>query len=222
MGFRLTSREIDDSRGDPLADASSRTYKAGYNYEDEGRIKMNYVNNYLVAGPSTEDYIRGTAFDIGPGDIKIYQGGNIINGNNTGWDMFMDLEESNKEIQPFIIEDEFEVETQTAEEAFFKVLENAGAILPKRDEADIRVIDDIYFGAGDIINSQSQVGDWQELLSEEPPMDSDSDDMPDDWETEHGLNHSDNTDASDVDISFEGYTNIEVYLNSLAIGEAGI
>lgn len=189
--------------------------KAGYNWEDPGQIRMNYVGNYLVAGPSTENNIREKAFDIGPGDIKIYQEGNIINGSNTGWDMFMDLEESNKEDESFAIQDVFEVETQSAYEAFSEMLDNAGAILPKRDEVDIRVINHIRSGSGDIINSQSAVGGWPNLVSDGPPLDSDSDGMPDDWEIEYGLDPNDDTDASNVDISSVGYTNIEVYINSL-------
>ena len=42
-------------------------------------------------------------------------------------------------------------------------------------------------------------------------------------EIEYGLDPSDDTDASNVDISSVGYTNIEVYINSYAnIGNAGI
>ena len=38
--------------------------------------------------------------------------------------------------------------------------------------------------------------------------------MPDDWETKHGLNPKDPTDAAG-DLNGDGYTNIEDFLNNL-------
>ena len=43
-------------------------------------------------------------------------------------------------------------------------------------------------------------------------LDSDNDGIPDDWENEHGLNPNDSSDAIQLK---NGYTNIEVYANSL-------
>ncbi|MFH1760875.1 MAG: hypothetical protein ABIA63_07215 [bacterium] len=48
------------------------------------------------------------------------------------------------------------------------------------------------------------------------PQDSDNDGMPDSWEDSHGLNKNDSLDYSGTDLSTEGYTNIEVYINELA------
>jgi hypothetical protein len=42
-----------------------------------------------------------------------------------------------------------------------------------------------------------------------------SEKQPDDWETEHGLDPDDGYDYPGTDLSREGYTNIEVYINSL-------
>jgi hypothetical protein len=47
--------------------------------------------------------------------------------------------------------------------------------------------------------------------------DTDDDGMPDAWEKQHGLNPTDATD-SNKDLTGDGYTNLEKYLNSL-VGE---
>lgn len=54
---------------------------------------------------------------------------------------------------------------------------------------------------------------WPTLNSTTAPTDTDGDGMPDDWETAHGLNPNDKTDGNTR--NSEGYTNLEVYLNSL-------
>jgi hypothetical protein len=45
-------------------------------------------------------------------------------------------------------------------------------------------------------------------------VDSDNDGMPDEWETKHGLNPNDVSDAA-KDLNGDGYTNIEDFLNRL-------
>ena len=45
--------------------------------------------------------------------------------------------------------------------------------------------------------------------------DRDSDGMPDWWEKENGLDLRNGTDGNACTLSHEGYTNLEVYLNSL-------
>lgn len=52
-------------------------------------------------------------------------------------------------------------------------------------------------------------------LSGSAPTDSDQDGMPDSWETSHGLNPS-VQDHNGTDLSTEGYSNLEVYLNELS------
>jgi hypothetical protein len=46
-----------------------------------------------------------------------------------------------------------------------------------------------------------------------PPDDSDKDGMPDNWEKKHGFNPQDPSDNSQ-DKDGDGYTNIEVWINS--------
>lgn len=121
------------------------------------------------------------------------------------------------------------VTTHTAEQAYEQVLKYAGASL-HRDELDEIIVNDTrnkkatYTGSGNgsgFINTQDDVkagisgneSPWPTLVQTEAPVDTDGDGMPDAWETEQGL---DPTDATDGNIrNEEGYTNLEVYLNSL-------
>ncbi|HPN35604.1 MAG TPA: FlgD immunoglobulin-like domain containing protein [bacterium] len=116
----------------------------------------------------------------------------------------------------------------SAEEAYAKVLQYAGAILPKRDAVDARIIREVISGAASfegsgydpgnakitgIIDSQSQVGGWPDLVSLPAPTDGDHDGMPDFWENANGLNPTDPEDRNLLNP--DGYTQLEVYLNSL-------
>jgi len=116
--------------------------------------------------------------------------------------------------------------TQTAEQAYESVLANAGAVLPKRDAIDARIIKEVRtgtatyggtWGAGSgIIDSQSEVGGWPMLHSQPAPADQDHDGMADEWERTNGLDPS-NPDDRNGDFNKNGYTNLEKYLNSLAL-----
>ncbi|MFO7934766.1 MAG: T9SS type A sorting domain-containing protein [Bacteroidales bacterium] len=112
----------------------------------------------------------------------------------------------------------------TAHEAFEHVVARAGAVLPKRDPIDTRIVHETvtgtpqYGGAfGDelgIIDSQETVGGWPALEGSDPPADTDHDGMPDDWEDTMGLNKDDPADRNG-DLDGDGYTNLEEYLNEL-------
>ena len=120
--------------------------------------------------------------------------------------------------------------THTAQKAYEKVLEYAGAC-KSRDTFDALMVSDTrdekatYTGSGlskGFVNSQddnkpsgasSDWTAWPTLNSTDAPVDTDGDGMPDEWEDAHGL---DKTKAADGNIVTEsGYTNVEIYLNSL-------
>ncbi len=79
---------------------------------------------------------------------------------------------------------------------------------------DERIINSIHTNTGKVILLQEEVGGWPEMSGGTPPPDSDNDGMPDDWETAHGLNPNDASDANG-DADGDGYTNIEEYINGL-------
>jgi hypothetical protein len=124
-----------------------------------------------------------------------------------------------------------------ANEAKKYVLENAGATLPKRDAVDTRIVKQVATGKIEIspnvklpetqfkyrrlpidsykigiITDPSQVGGYPDYKGT-PYTDSDNDGIPDAWEIKNGLNTKDGSDAAKITKS--GYSNIEVYLNSV-------
>ena len=111
---------------------------------------------------------------------------------------------------------------ETAKESYEKVLKYAGAIFPKRDATDERVVNETRtgtasgkgsFGKPGIIDNVFVVGGWAQYQSLPAPVDTDNDGMPDAWETKKGLNPNDASDRNKVDAS--GYTMLEIYLNEL-------
>ena len=65
-----------------------------------------------------------------------------------------------------------------------------------------------------IITDPRQMGGYPEYGDWKPWKDSDGDGMPDEWETENGLNPQDASDAN-KDCTGDGYTNIEKYINDI-------
>ena len=120
--------------------------------------------------------------------------------------------------------------THSAADAYQRVLDYVGASL-HRDTFDEQMVNDTRnnlataTGKGlskGFINSQednkpynasSDWSAWPTLESADAPTDTDGDGMPDEWETAHGLNPNDAADGKEQ--TDEGYTNVEVYLNSL-------
>jgi hypothetical protein len=105
------------------------------------------------------------------------------------------------------------VQTQSAQDAFELVLQNAGASLPKRDAVDARAVSDARNGTGRIINSENEVGGWPDYKSGNPPVCSANDGIPDEWKKAYGLSLNDPNVANSVNA--QGYTELEMYLNSL-------
>ncbi|OCX53046.1 polysaccharide lyase [Mucilaginibacter sp. PPCGB 2223] len=128
----------------------------------------------------------------------------------------------------------------SAEQAYRYVLDNVGATLPVRDAVDKRITEQARTGKitykemqtdtdfqfkvrklpkdsykMGIITAPWQVGGYPDYKGT-PYKDSDNDGIPDAWEIAHGLNPKDPTDSAKPAKNGGGYTNIEVYLNTLA------
>jgi pectate lyase len=104
------------------------------------------------------------------------------------------------------------VSTSSPTSAYSSVLSVAGATRPRRDSADIRVVDEVRYGTGGDVSNPTQVGGWPWMASATAVLDSDHDGMPDSWEFQYGLNPGGADGALDADA--DGYTNVEEYLNS--------
>jgi hypothetical protein len=109
------------------------------------------------------------------------------------------------------------VSTDTPDLAYEKVCVHAGAIRPKRDSHDDRIVREVQsgqttFGDG-IISSQTEVGGWPKLLSARPKDDVDRDGMPDEWERLFHPNGDLSWDGI-ADSDGDGYPDLEEYLNN--------
>ena len=182
-------------------------------------VRMNYVGNYLKAGPSTRD--PGFAFTVGGEATALFAARNYLVGggekNRDNW-LMIRLGRGAKRAQPFPVAP---VNTDSPKDAYMRILENAGATLPVRDAIDRRLIAEVRTGRGRIIDSQTDVGGWPAYKQAPPPADGDNDAMPDYWETEHGLNPADPSD-NNQDQDGDGYTNIEEFLNRTDPGQKDI
>jgi len=179
----------------------------------EGSPRLNYVANTLVAGPSTREEARRLAFTGGSDRTELYQQGSRVDAAARGrhatapgdWGLFAGAYTIRSQRFPFP-----EVETDDAETAYRRVLEDSGASLV-RDSADLSVLRSVAKKTGRLIDSQEQVGGWPRLRTATPPADSDGDGMPDAWETAHGLDPRNPTDGATLGTS--GISNLETYLD---------
>ena len=199
-----------------------------------GVSQVNMVNNYYIPGPATADELKFMhALDAGETSTGVGQwhlSGNIMEGdkdltkdNWKGLDLLNIPEEKRHEAKSA---EQFPVTAhlpeQNTKDALNDVLQNAGAIFPKRDAVDARIVAEVKdrkasgkgsFGKKGIIDSPNAVGGWPVYQSNKAPIDSDNDGMPDEWEAKKGLNANDASDRNKL--NEDGYTMLELYLNSL-------
>lgn len=194
--------------------------------------KYNIVGNYFKYGPATKPSVRFriTHVDmdshpemVSPGYGQYFIKKNFVYGcpecKKDNWECVSLAEGVDRQlckaIHPFectpIIE-------QPVEIAFKKVLQFAGASF-RRDAVDKRIVNETQKGKATykgsisgrpgIIDSQNDVGGWPVYRSTQPYPDSNQDGIPDGWlEKNYPGKFA-------TDINEEGYTYLEVYLNSL-------
>ena len=122
------------------------------------------------------------------------------------------------------------VTTHSAEDAYERVLEYAGASL-KRDEHDELMVSDTRNNVATYGNSNNLGGyidnpyqnkpvgapadwsPWPTLVQDGTIIDTDGDGIPDSWELANDMDPNDPSDAKELNRA--GYTMLEVYLNSL-------
>lgn len=190
---------------------------SGWAYGGE-RARINYVGNYYKPGPSTTH--PHELFRVSTRQTRMYLQDNIVEGQpdvtaNNADGLIADGETI--DLTATVVRDPFAVPpvtTDSAADAYELVLRYSGAVLPRRDAVDQRVIADVRQGTGRIIDSQSEVGGWPELQSAAPPLDSDGDGLPDPWELAHQLDPQEPSDSAQLGSS--GYTRLEQYLHELA------
>ena len=202
----------------------------------------NVINNYFKPGPATHD--DAVAYRIlkpeprrgknVPKDFgKACVNGNVVEGNEKvtkdNWDGGVQIDPdgdkgADKPVEQVLKELRVDkpmphapITITSAREAYEFVLNNAGATLPKRDAVDERIVKMVRTGQptyqNGIITDIAQVGGYPEYTGE-PYKDSDGDGMPDEWETKHGLNPNDQSDAT-KDLTGDRYTNIEKFIHGM-------
>jgi hypothetical protein len=199
-----------------------------------GVSQVNMIGNYYIPGPataSTHKFMQALhAGDASAGTGQWYLDGNVMEDERSlTRDNWKGLDLNNipeadrtaaKATNAFDIT--APVKTDNAKDAYKQVLKCAGAILPKRDAVDERVIQEVKtrtatgsgsFGKAGIIDHPSAVGGWPVYNTIAPPIDTDKDGMPDEWEKNNNLDPKSASDRNKL--NKEGYTMLEVYLDSL-------
>jgi hypothetical protein len=216
-------------------DRAGYTGGAGEPNAPTENVNLNYVGNYLVAGPSTPAGSRSqTAYtkDIGgdPVNLKIYQSGNAIDsdhdairdGVDTGWGMFRvsngaAFPEADKVALPFPTP---AVTTQSAAAAYNHVIDHVGNHWWSRDPIDARIIGNVQNNTNPPSGVSAAAPDPVELnhvlnapnVVRAAGWDTDLDGMPNWWESAHSLNPASNLDFS-LDFDSDGYINLLEYLD---------
>ena len=191
---------------------------------NEETLDENFINNYSIAGPNTTTTTtRNTAISSNYATSRFYQSGNLIDSNrngvldgtNTEWAMFRGT--YTKMTSPFPIADDKTVTTESAADAYARVLDFAGANFPVRDAVDVRVIAGVRNQTGTVPSNMSSIGGFPTAAypttTRPTGYDTDLDGMPNAWELLQGLDPNSAADRNFVSLS--GYTNLEVFLNSL-------
>lgn len=193
---------------------------AGYNADGSNGVdsitRMNFVGNYYQPGRDSHGHL---AFSESSPSAQAWFASNAMDGDcpDDPWSLVVFKGFSDRQVNQYKLRGEISVPPVRTDEvmmAYERVLSEAGAILPKRDSVDVRVVADVRAGIGTVINDEDEVGGWPELMSSQAPTDSDSDGMPDNWEHRRGLNPTDPTDGNG-DLDGDGYTNLEEYINTI-------
>ncbi|MCB9308567.1 MAG: T9SS type A sorting domain-containing protein [Lewinellaceae bacterium] len=228
-------------------------------YGGEGG-KYNMINNYYKAGPATPGNLTSsgssnkrnrilnyTSYYVDNTDT-IWGGDFYINGNyvhgypdvtadnwtkgvqKDSWGGATALIAKAKKTTSYSISDYV---SESATDAYDNIAKGVGAIIPKRDDIDKRIIQEMLNGVATfegsgyasvtstgvshpsgIIDKPDDVGGLPAYQSLPAPLDTDHDGMPDQWEIDNGLNPNDATDRNTV--GADGYTELEHYINSIA------
>jgi len=212
-------------------------YNWGLNsgYAGEGG-RYNFISNYYKPTKTTSNKSRIFSPNADDGKNKQPEGvwgkfhlsGNVVEGNtkvtanNIQGFQPRPSEKNVYDLFSFMPFETPEVTTDRAEDAYRKVLANAGASY-KRDKTDSRIVKETRYGltpkraSGNadtrpgMIDSQNDVGGW-ETYTYDPKdvvVDTDLDGIPDGWLEKKYPGKKAN------DLNEEGYTYLEVYLNSL-------
>jgi len=184
---------------------------------------LDVINNYFIKGPASNNQMAGQFL---PTD-HVFQEGNYVdldrdgtlNGRLVTTTDFSDKNGSPTFVSAPAMHPTIAVTTESAAAAYAKIVADVGCSL-HRDAVDLRLISELTsLGTkGHTLDHKNDKGEALaggigEIKSGPAAVDTDGDGIPDAWETAHGLDPKNPADAVKLDAS--GYSNLEVYLNSL-------
>ncbi|HEY2342526.1 MAG TPA: hypothetical protein VGH90_05835 [Chthoniobacteraceae bacterium] len=190
-----------------------------------GDHSASIVNNYFIAGPSSDQNFAG---EFKPTD-HIFQKGNFVDLDRDGG-LNGRLAEpadfgSGDDAPTFLATDSVQppvaVQLDTPEAAYRKIAADAGCSL-MRDSVDKTLIDDlISLGKrGKTISDPEEMGGFGEIKGGPAKIKNSDDGIPDAWKTAHHLDAGD-PKVANRDYDWDGYTNIEKFLDEVA-GDGGV
>jgi hypothetical protein len=206
---------------------------------DLGEVRINFVGNYFINGPANKSEYVFREGNAAP--TFLYQEGNLLdadqdrihNGKPVG--LADDIKQTFRQFdakdmlagathgKPFNFFVPAKAHVLSADETYARVVKQAGASL-SRDAIDTRIIDCVVQRTGSPIDSQEMYRDSHGSLpgiddlptSRRPgDFDTDGDGMPNEFERLHRLNPHNPADRNGFNLSNDGYTNLEIYLNGL-------
>ncbi|BBO35804.1 hypothetical protein [Lacipirellula parvula] len=210
------------------------SYTGGSSEAEQEFTDVNYVGNYLVAGPNTTGPAN-RAFSVDKNvTSRVYQSGNFVdadkqlnpggvpNGSDLGWGAFavstpVTDQTMTQMVTPFATAP---VTTQTAPAAYEQVLDHVGNFWWNREAIDQRIINNVKTntgpsgGVGAAAPNATELANLLAAPTTTRPAgwDSDADGMPNAWELAHGLNPNSAADNR-LDFDGDGYVNVVEYLN---------
>ena len=190
-------------------------------YDIGGDLRLNYLGNIVLSGPSTRRREPPYAVDIKNHyspifDAMVYVRDNI-DGNHRPDRSGAEALVVRPEGRRYLASEPFQplmVAALPPEAALDHVLANAGATAPRRDDLDRQVVEDVVKRTGHVVSDPADAGGWSVLRPGPVPLDTDDDGMPDAWETAHGSDPRVFDAWQDVDGN--GWADLEDYLNARA------
>ncbi|ATC63061.1 pectate lyase [Nibricoccus aquaticus] len=221
-------------------------YNWGGRTTDGGAHEVNFVNNYYKTGAATTKFTAlNPQYGGFPGTQQYYMSGNVMPGRfdesnqaagfTIGTENGGTLPQNSTPAYTALVNAPFFPSYATihsAADAYKQVLSDVGCNQPQIDDRDIRIINETLNGTYTYTGSISgkrglpdttaDVGGWENYpeMKRADNFDTDRDGMPDWWETLFGLNSrsaANDFSESNADLDNDGFTNLEDYLNWLAL-----